>query len=182
VKRLGSGDSNLYHPFLYYLIFYDCERKTFILCVIYMVYALGHMSIIYHYGYGYSKKLCEAVTSWYLNNFYPRHKITIEVQHRGLKREGVRGYCDILGNQYRPRSFLIELDTNMDEELYTKTLIHELTHMSQWIRGTLKNRSGRMYYAGKRVDEYDYWQQPHEVEAREDEERLYFWYLHDLVV
>ena len=63
-----------------------------------MVNALGHMSIITHSGYGYSKELCEDVTSWFLNNFFPRHKITVDIVHRDLKEEHVRGYCDVVGD------------------------------------------------------------------------------------
>ena len=47
------------------------------------------MSYIIASGYGYSKVLCEDVTSWSLNKFFPNHKITVEIVHRGLKREGV---------------------------------------------------------------------------------------------
>jgi hypothetical protein len=37
-------------------------------------------------GYGYSKRLCEDITVWFLNKFLPRHKIEVEILHRGLKR------------------------------------------------------------------------------------------------
>ena len=89
------------------------------------------MSFITHSGYGYSKIICEDVTSWFLNNFFPRHKITVDIVHRDLKEEHVRGYCDVVGDGYRPRYFLIELDTHMTKELYIKTLFHELTHLAQ---------------------------------------------------
>ena len=135
------------------------------------------MSYITHSGYGYRKRLCEDVTSWFLNRFFPRHKIHVEVLHRGLKREGVNGYCDIVGEQYRPRQFLIELDTYMSEELYIKTLLHELTHLRQWVVGSLRVRYGKLCYSKEPVEKYDYWYQPHEVEAREQEETLYLEYM-----
>jgi hypothetical protein len=81
------------------------------------------MPYISHSGYGYSKLLCENVTSWFLNKFLPRHKIDVEILHRGLRREGVYGYCDFVDEAHRPRHFLIELNTHMDKELYTKTLL-----------------------------------------------------------
>lgn len=135
------------------------------------------MSHITHSGYGYRKRLCEDVTIWFLNRFFPRHKIHVEIIHRGLKREGVNGYCDIVGEQYRPRQFLIELDTYMDEELYIQTLLHELTHLQQWVVGSLRVRYGKLCYSKEPVEKYDYWYQPHEVEAREQEETLYREYL-----
>ena len=135
------------------------------------------MSYITYSGYGYRKRLCEDVTTWFLNKFFPRHKIHVEILHRGLKREGVNGYCDIAGEQHRPRRFLIELDTYMDEELYIKTLLHELSHLRQWVVGSLRVRYGKLCYSKEPVEKYEYWYQPHEVEAREQEETLYLEYL-----
>jgi hypothetical protein len=137
------------------------------------------MSILYISGYGYPKSTCEDVTSWFLNNFFPRHKITVDIVHRGLKRENVQGYCDVVGETYRPRHFLIELDTHMDRDLYIKTLLHELTHLAQWVRGSLRQRYGKLCYSKVPVDNWEYWYQPHEIEAREEEERLFEMYLTD---
>ena len=137
------------------------------------------MSYICHSGYGYSKILCEDVTSWFLNNFFPRHKIMVDIVHRDLKEENVRGYCDVVGESYRPRNFQIELDTYMTKELYIKTLFHELTHLAQWIRGSLRHRYGKLCYCKTPVENWEYWYQPHEIEAREEEERLYDWWLTD---
>jgi hypothetical protein len=135
------------------------------------------MSVIIHGGYGYRKRVCEDVASWFLNKFFPRHKITVDIVHRGLKREGANGYCDIVDKQYRPRDFLIELDTYMDEELYIQTLLHELTHLRQWVVGSLRVRYGKLCYSKEPVEKYEYWHQPHEVEAREQEKTLYLEYL-----
>ena len=130
-------------------------------------------------GYGYRKRLCEDVTVWFLSKFFPRHQIEVEILHRGLKREGANGYCDIAGESQRPREFLIEMDTYMDEELYIKTLLHELTHLKQWVVGSLRQKRGKMYYGKECVEDYEYWYQPHEIEAREQEETLYLEYLQE---
>lgn len=135
------------------------------------------MSVVFCTGYGYRKRLCKDVSTWFLNKFLPRHKIQLEILHRGLKREAVYGYCDYVGESYRPREFLIELDTYMDEELYIKTLLHELTHLRQWVVGSLRVRYGKMCYGKIPVEFYDYWNQPHEIDAREQEETLYLEYL-----
>ena len=135
------------------------------------------MSYITHSGYGYRKRVCEDVTAWFLNRFFPRHKITVNIVHRGLNRECVYGYCDVVGETYRPRHFLIELNTHMDEELYIKTLLHELTHLRQWVVGSLRLRSGKMYYGKECMENVNYWEQAHEIEAREQEETLYVQYL-----
>ena len=137
------------------------------------------MSYITLSGYGYSKLLCEDVTTWFLNRFLPRHKIDVEILHRGLKREEVYGYCDYVGESYRPREFLIELQTHMEEDLYIKTLLHELVHLRQWVVGSLRVRYGKLCYSKEPVENYDYWHQPHEIEAREQEETLYVEYMRD---
>ena len=136
------------------------------------------MSYITTSGYGYRKRVCEDVTAWFLNKFLPRHKIEVEILHRGLAREEVYGYCDYVGESCRPRQFLIELHTHMDEELYIKTLLHELTHLRQWVVGSLRMRRGKMHYGKEPVENYEYWYQPHEIEAREQEETLYLEYLY----
>jgi hypothetical protein len=137
------------------------------------------MSYVTHSGYGYSKLLCEDVTFWFLNKFLPRHKIDVEILHRGLKREGAYGYCDVSGETQRPREFLIELDTHMPKELYIQTLLHELTHLRQWVAGSLRMRYGKLCYSKEPVENYEYWHQPHEIEAREQEETLYLEYLQE---
>ena len=138
------------------------------------------MSLISHYGYGYSKKLCEDVASWFIEKFYPRHRIYLDIQHRGLKRECAYGYCGAtdVESSY-PRNFLIEIDTYLEQELYIKTLFHELTHLGQWVDGSLRFRYGKMCYCQEPVENYDYDCQPHEIEARESEEILYDLYLRD---
>jgi hypothetical protein len=97
--------------------------------------------------------------------------------HRGLNREGVYGYCDVSGDTQRPREFLIELNTHMSKELYIKTLLHELVHLKQWVDGSLRIRYGKLCYSKEPVEKYEYWHQPHEIEAREHEVTLYLEYL-----
>ena len=98
------------------------------------------MSYIYHSGYGYSTRLCKNVASWFIEKYFPRHKITLDIIHRGMKREGCLGYCDTTGGWFRPRNFEIEIDTHLDKETYTKTLLHEMFHMKQFIDGSLKTK------------------------------------------
>ena len=60
-----------------------------------------------------------------------------------------------------------------------KTLFHELTHMKQWIEYRLTWDGQKSYFCQESVEDYDYWDQPHEVEARNEEQRLYDLYLSD---
>ena len=137
------------------------------------------MLTLYTEGYGFSKRLCEDVVCWFVSKHLPRHKLEIKVLHRGMKREGAYGYCDVAGRHYNPREFLIELDTHMNKETYTKTLIHELYHVLQFCRGELKLKSSKRYYKGECMEDIEYWEQPHEISARWNERILYQQYLTD---
>lgn len=130
-------------------------------------------------GYGYSKRLCEDVVCWFVSKYLPRHKLEIEVLHRGLNREGALGYCDITEGSYRPRSFLIELNTYLNKETYVTVLCHELQHLLQWVKGELKLKASKRYYKGECVEDFDYWEQKHEIEAHKMEKILYQEYLQD---
>ena len=138
------------------------------------------MSYITHSGYGYSKKLCKDIAEWFVSKYYPRHKLDIDIVHRSLKCDNVFGLCDVNGNiGSRPRAFLIDLHSNMDKELYARTLLHELTHVAQWIDGALHMKHGKLCYSQEPVENYSYQDQPHEIEARESEVILYDLWLMD---
>ena len=69
------------------------------------------------------------------------------------------------------------MDTHLDKENYTKTLIHELYHVLQFCKGELKLKSSKRYYKGEYMDDIEYWEQPHEISARWNERILYQEYL-----
>ena len=78
------------------------------------------------------------------------------------------------------RTAFDKINDNFDE-LYLKVLFHELTHMSQWIDGSLRYIDGKVHYNGDAIENYDYNDRPHEIEARESEDMLYDFYLADRV-
>ena len=125
------------------------------------------------------KRRCESIVSWFIGKYLPKHHITVEILHRGLRREQSYGYCSVSGDVYKPREFLIEIDPKLDIELYIKTLIHELIHLRQWCKGTLKERRGKMYYKDIKCEDLDYWELPHEIEAHQLEEIYYMDYLQE---
>lgn len=135
-----------------------------------------------HCGYGYNKSTCQDIVDWFITKYLPRHKLWINIQHRGLKREHAYGFCDIdmqFGDIHRPRDFTIDLQSHMCPILYKVTLIHELIHLRQWVRGQLISRSGRVTWDGIRVSDLDYAVQPHEIEAFDNEWPLYWDYMYD---
>lgn len=135
------------------------------------------MLFLEYSGYGYSKTLCEDVTLWFISKYLPRHKIDLIVNHRGLKREFVHGWANIEDSDYRPRAFLIELQSHFDKEMYVTTLLHELWHVYQWVTGDLKERRLKRLWKGIDHTETDYEDQPWEVEARTMEIKLYNEYM-----
>ena len=128
-------------------------------------------------GYGYSKRLCKDVVCWFVSKHLPRHKLDITVLHRGMKREGAYGFCDVAGRHYNPREFLIELDTHMDKETYITVLIHEMIHLYDFCIGELKLKSSKRYYKGECMEDLEYYDQPHEIAARWNERILYGEYM-----
>ena len=119
------------------------------------------------------KKTCEKVVRWFKDQYLPRHHLDVTIQHRGLKREGAFGFCSVQDYDSRPRDFLIELHTNMDEDLYIQTLLHELWHMYQHVIGKLRDKRGVRLWKGIDYSNTDYEDQPWEQEAHTMEEVLY---------
>ena len=116
---------------------------------------------------------------WFVGKYLPRHKLDISVIHRGLIREGVFGWCATEGRS-RPRTFEIELHNRMDVELYTRTLLHELWHVYQHVKGLLKDKHNKRLWKGIDHSETDYNNQPWEKQANTMEEYLYTQYSHYL--
>ena len=157
----------------------DHKGKTYFYSIFLMDATLGNKSYIYHFGYGYSKKRCKSITTWFIDRYLPRHKLTIDIVHRSLMSDDCYGYLDVT-NYPRPRTFTISLHSKMKEIDYVKTLLHELVHVKQWVEGSLKLKSGRTYYKGMNVSDLDYRRQPHEFEAFKLQEELYIQYNRDM--
>ena len=131
-------------------------------------------------GYNYSKQRCERIVNWFVNTYLPRYKITINVDHLGLMRQGVFGWMWASDCDYRPREFEIEIHNRMTPENYTKTLLHELWHVHQHVKGLLKDKHNKRLWKGIDHSETDYKNQPWEKQASTMEEYLYTQYSHYL--
>ena len=124
-------------------------------------------------GYNYSKQRCERIVNWFVNTYLPRYKITINVDHLGLMRQGVFGWMWASDCDYRPREFEIEIHNRMTPENYTKTLLHELWHVHQHVKGLLKDKHNKRLWKGIDHSETDYKNQPWEKQANTMEEYLF---------
>ena len=83
------------------------------------------------------------------------------------------GWCSVQDCNWRPRDFLIELQSGLKEEQYLTTLFHECVHLMDFCKGDLKIKSSRKYYKGIDVEDMDYEDQPHELHAYQKEQELY---------
>ena len=81
------------------------------------------------------RRTCEGVLKWFKGKYLPRHHLEISVIHKSLKDEGVTGWCMVEGSTSKPRSFLLEIDSHLSEKNYSKTLLHELWHVYQHVKG-----------------------------------------------
>jgi hypothetical protein len=123
------------------------------------------------------RRRCENIVEYFCNTYLPKHKLSIEVQHRGLLREGAYGFCSVEDCNHRPRSFIIELHNRLSVEDYCKVLLHELQHILQHVRGDLRDKHQKRLWKGIDCSELDYEESPWEQEAMQMEELLYLEYL-----
>jgi len=131
-------------------------------------------------GYNYSRRRCEHVVNWFIHKNLSRYKLKVLVGHRGMLREGVYGWVGVTDCNWRPRAFEIEMHNRLDIESYVRTLLHELWHVYQHVRGALKDKHGKRYWRGIDHSLTDYDEQPWEQQAFQMEDVLYEEYLNYL--
>ena len=130
------------------------------------------MLYLTHSGYNYSKRRCNSIVSWFVVKYLPNHKVSINVDHKGLHRESVFGWAWVVPPDHRPREFEVEIHNRLSSELYTETLLHELWHVYQHVTGQLKDKYNKRYWKGIDHSETNYDDQPWEVEALKMEKIL----------
>ena len=135
------------------------------------------MLFLSHSGYNYSQRRCERVVDWFVNEYLPRYKLIINVDHKGLLREGIFGWVWATDCDYRPREFEIEIHNRMSPENYTKTLLHELWHVYQHVKNQLKDKYSKRLWRGIDHSDTAYAKQPWEKDATRMEEILYRKYI-----
>ena len=131
------------------------------------------MLSITHSGYNYSQRRCVRIVDWFVNEYLPRHKVEINVDHKGLLRERVFGRAWVVPPDHRPREFEVEIHNRLSVEDYTETLLHELWHVYQHVTGQLKDKYNKRYWKGIDHSETNYDDQPWEKEAHRMEKILY---------
>merc|ERR1719215_1321536 len=71
-----------------------------------------------HAGHGYSRRLCDDVVSWFVQEHLAPYRVNLEIVHGGLKREEVWGKCQVSddGNCYKPRDFRITVQSGLSQD------------------------------------------------------------------
>ena len=128
-------------------------------------------------GYSYSKRRCERIVNWFVDKHLSRYKLTINVDHKRLLSEGIFGWVWAADCDYRPREFEIEIHNRLTPKDYIQTLLHELWHVYQHVKGDLKDKHGIRLWKGVDHSATDYDDQPWEKQAHIMEEILYNQYL-----
>jgi len=130
-------------------------------------------------GHRARKKHCLNVIDWFLKKYLPRHQLDITVHHRGLLRDGGYGFCTVQDCDSRPRAFLIEIHNYLTVEDYLQTILHEMWHVQQHVRGYLRDKGSMTLWKGVDYSEVDYDDLPWEKEAFKMEKELFQDYLTD---
>jgi hypothetical protein len=85
-----------------------------------------------------------------------------------VKREAMFGSCIWNDTYVRPKSFIIEIEKDLDEFTFIETLCHETVHLKQYAMSQLKERySPRHHLMWYNYDctDREYEDQPWELEA-----------------
>jgi len=97
-------------------------------------------------------------------------EITINLKKNLLSEEGNVGSAIWEDDGYRPKEFIIELDSTVKIRNILITLAHEMVHVKQWAKDEMYqyiNVAGIVRFKGEKVhmEIIDYWDYPWEIEA-----------------
>ena len=121
------------------------------------------------------RKLVEHATWYYAEKLMGKRlmgslDITINLKKNLLSKEGNEGSAIWEDDSYRPKEFIIELDTTVKIRNLLITLAHEMVHVKQWAKDEMyeyMNVAGVVRFKGEKIhlELTDYWDYPWEIEA-----------------
>ena len=121
------------------------------------------------------RKLVESATRFYAEKLMGKRltenlKITVNLNRNLLSKEGLEGSAVWEDDSYRPREFIVEIDSTVKVRNLLLTLAHEMVHVKQWAKDEMYeylNTIGMVRFKGEKVhlDSLEYWDQPWEIEA-----------------
>ena len=128
------------------------------------------------------RKLIESVVDFLRPMYFDKYKtlsLEIAISRTIAKDCGVDGIC-LTFSTYRPREFEIGISGLMSDNDMIKTVIHELVHVKQYVKGELIERTHGKYktiWKGKDHSKTSYSRQPWEKQAYRLQESLYKKYM-----
>lgn len=124
------------------------------------------------------RELARTIAQFMHAKYFSRYRnllIDFHIKKNLLKESGADGLCFAV-NTHRPREYEIEIHSELSFEDYIKTIIHELIHVKQYLKGELVDRSrgrAKTLWLGKDHTKTSYSKQPWEREAYRLQEKLY---------
>ena len=122
-----------------------------------------------------TRKLVESAAWFYAEKLLGKRlmgslEITINLKKNLLTKDGNEGSAIWEDDSYRPKEFIIELDTTVKIRNLLITLAHEMVHVKQWAKDEMyeyTNMTGLVRFKGEKVHMVitDYWDYPWEIEA-----------------
>lgn len=134
------------------------------------------------------RKIAYGAIDFVIDKFMPRLRDKLSIRITGIeeleKKEHIRADCLFTDDEERrARVFLIRVDNTLPLEEFLVTIMHELVHVKQWAKGEmyrLHRQKGMVYrWCGTKIkiDNYDYYDYPWEIEAHGREYGLSLQYL-----
>ena len=124
------------------------------------------------------RKLAKAFCQFALAKFMPRvhHEIVVTIKGSNLLEKSAM-YADVIYEDNEPyREFTLRIDNEQSNEMFIRTLAHEVTHIKQWVKREMRlnERTGLVRFGKKHYSrDMDYNEMPWEVEAHGREYGLY---------
>lgn len=116
-------------------------------------------------------RICKEVLKWYDKTFLNDYDFDVTVEHTNLGEHSA--LMHVSGELEEPREFTIEVHQYLEGKEYVMTLIHEMIHIEDYIKGNLTERDGKRYWDGVFYESSDYDNQPWEIRANRLETVFY---------
>jgi hypothetical protein len=113
----------------------------------------------------------KSVLFWYDKNFLKEYEYDVTVEHSHIKEHSA--IMHVSGELEDPREFTIEIHKYLNGKEYVMTLIHEMIHIEDYIKGNLTEQDGKRYWKGVFYESDDYENQPWEIRASTLENTFY---------
>jgi hypothetical protein len=115
--------------------------------------------------------VCKSVLSWFDKTFLKEYEYDVTIEHLFLSEDSAVMY--VSGELEEPREFTIEIHQYLNGKEYIMTLIHEMIHIEDYIKGNLTERGCKRYWKGVFYESSDYDNQPWEIRANRLETVFY---------